>query len=339
MMPHQSSARQRKKSPDGIGRERARGTGDRLVRGVLLAVTLGVASVSCSRPSSNLVESNLIEAPRVWNDRDLAEWANPVAGLNVRPDHFSEAEYYAGPVADWVRTYPVYFPGREPAGYWDQLQSKKPEPLIAAGPRTEEDWIEAGKRVFEELDVPVFRSTDARLIATVRSKEEFEKMGGHPQPDGTVHFLRWVPTSKGLALGINDCASCHTRQLPDGTRLNGAQVDAAGDGVVGALISSGDQSFFGNEPAAVIAWRGFTVPWISGDIHDQIRSMSDAQLAELGASNPPGTFARFNGSPFYPPRYRIWRDQGSEVHRPHGDARVARSGGCRAVRHSGGLLR
>ena len=148
--------------------------------------------------------------------------------------------------------------------------------------------------------MPVFRSTDAKLIATVRSKEEFEKMGGHPQPDGTVHLLRWVPTSKGLALGINDCASCHTRQLPDGTRLNGAQVDAAGDGVVGALISGGDRSFFGDEPAAVIAWRGFTVPWIRGDIHGQIRSMSEAELAELGASNPPGTFARVNGSPFYP---------------------------------------
>jgi hypothetical protein len=59
-----------------------------------------------------------IAAPRFWNDRELADWATPVAGLNVRPGHFSERDYYAAPSAEWVRTYPVYFPGREPTGYF-----------------------------------------------------------------------------------------------------------------------------------------------------------------------------------------------------------------------------
>ena len=99
------------------------------------------------------------EAPRFWNDRELAEWATPIAGLNVRPGHFSEREDYAAPEAEWVRTYPVYFPGREPAGYWEMLRAKKPEPLIAPGARTEAEWIDSGRRVFEEMDVPAFRST------------------------------------------------------------------------------------------------------------------------------------------------------------------------------------
>src|SRR4051812_43939243 len=55
-------------------------------------------------------------APRIWNDRDLAEWATPIAALNIRPGHMSEKEFYSVPVAEWVRTYPVYFPGREPDG-------------------------------------------------------------------------------------------------------------------------------------------------------------------------------------------------------------------------------
>src|SRR5579862_1426593 len=38
--------------------------------------------------------AKLIDAPRIWNDRDLSDWATPVAGLNVRPGHFSEKEYY-----------------------------------------------------------------------------------------------------------------------------------------------------------------------------------------------------------------------------------------------------
>ena len=80
-------------------------------------------------------------APRFWNDRELADWATPVAGLNVRPGHFSEREYYAAPEAEWVRTYPVYFPGQEPAGYWEMLRARKPEPLVAAG-RADRIWVD-----------------------------------------------------------------------------------------------------------------------------------------------------------------------------------------------------
>ena len=91
---------------------------------VFLSITL-----STLRGQSN---ENLIEAPRVWNDRDLADWATPVAGLNVRPGYYSEKEYYCAPAGEFVRTYPVYFPEREPAGYWDKLRSAKPEPLVTS---------------------------------------------------------------------------------------------------------------------------------------------------------------------------------------------------------------
>ena len=123
-------------------------------------------------------------------------------------------------------------------------------------------------------------------------------MGGHPQPDGSVHYLRWVPTSNGLALGVNDCASCHTRQLPDGTQLNGAQFDDGGDGVLGALVSTGDERFFGESPS-MVAWRSFAVPWVENDIHEKLKSMTPEEVGNLAAT-PPGTFARFNGSPFFP---------------------------------------
>ena len=103
-----------------------------------------------------------VQPPRFWNDRELSEWALPVAGLNVRPGHFSEKEYYAAPDAEWVRTYPVYFPGLEPAGYWETLRQKKPEPLINPGARTIAEWISAGRQVFQEMDVVLFRSTDTQ---------------------------------------------------------------------------------------------------------------------------------------------------------------------------------
>src|SRR5262249_30490587 len=70
--------------------------------------------------------------PHTWDEAALDDWATPVAGLDVRPGHFSAAEYYRAPI-DNFRTYPVYYPGREPAGYWEMLQSVGPKPLIEPG--------------------------------------------------------------------------------------------------------------------------------------------------------------------------------------------------------------
>jgi hypothetical protein len=238
-------------------------------------------------------------APRFWNDRELADWATPIAGLDVRPAHFSEREYYAAPDAEWVRTYPVYFPGREPAGYSEMLRAKKPEPLIPPGARTDAEWIVSGKRVFEEMDVPMFRTTDPRIIATVRSVDEFSQRGGRPEKDGRVLGLRWVPTSQGLSLGVSDCSGCHTRVLPDGSLLNGAPFNVPLNGVLGELAARGTTLFFPGDSPAIATWREFTVPWIRNDIHDRMKSMTEAEAGALFGSIPPGAFARFNGSPYY----------------------------------------
>ena len=242
-----------------------------------------------------------IEAPRIWNDHDLAEWATPLAALKVRPGHLSEAEYYAVPVADWLRSYPVYFPGREPEGYWQMLQSKKPELLITPGARTEAEWIQAGRRSYEEMDVPGFRTTDPRVIARIRSAEEFKKLGGHPQKDGTVFGWRWVPTSKGLALTTPECSGCHARIMPDGTRIDGGQINDPGDDLFfEEILKPANEFFTPGDSQAMATWRQFGVPWLPNDIHDGIKRMGWAEIVALLKSNPPGTFARFNGSPWHP---------------------------------------
>src|SRR5689334_17106021 len=128
-------------------------------------VLLATAVAACAQEKT--------PAPRIWNDRDLAEWATPLATLNARPGHLSEKEYYAVPVGDWVRSYTVYYPGREPEGYRQMLQSKKPEPLIETKARTEAEWIEAGRLAFAEMDVPGFRTKDPKFIERVRSGDEF----------------------------------------------------------------------------------------------------------------------------------------------------------------------
>jgi hypothetical protein len=237
-----------------------------------------------------------ISAPRFWNDRDLADWATPVAGLNLRPGHYSDKEYYAAPVGEWVRTYPVYFPGREPEGYWNMLRSAKSKPLLTPGARSSTDWIKDGKRVFGELDIPELGNYDPKLVRIVRSADEYKKLGGHPRPDSTVSALRWVPTFKGLALGILDCGGCHSRLLPGGEILDGAPANETGDGVISAVLHSPTAE---SEPLGAIAWRSFGVPWLTNEINEKLKSLTPADRGDFGFP-PAGVTPRFNGSPFYP---------------------------------------
>src|SRR4030095_8220840 len=66
---------------------------------------------------------------RFWDEAVRADWATPIAELNVRPTNMSAKDYYAMAVEN-LRTYPVYFPGQEPDGYWEMLKRLGPQPLI-----------------------------------------------------------------------------------------------------------------------------------------------------------------------------------------------------------------
>ena len=143
-----------------------------------------------------------------------------------------------------------------------------------------------------------FRSYDPAIIATVRSPEAFRQAGGRAQADGTVSGMRWVPTSKGVALSILDCSGCHTRLMPDGSYLDGAPLNLPGNRVIGQLVAAFSSST-GDESPAIKVWRQFAVPWIPDDIHSNIKSMQPPELGALLGSGVKGTFTRFNGSPYY----------------------------------------
>jgi methylmalonic acid semialdehyde dehydrogenase len=165
------------------------------------------------------------------------------------------------------------------------LQNKKPEPIITPGARTPAEWVEAGRQVFRELDFIHSRSYDPKHIAIVRSAEEYAKLGGHAQPDGTVAFLRWVPTSKGLALSVAECAGCHVRTMPDGSRQDGPPVNDTGDVLIGELAAAGDVRFFGEDVPGMVSWRSFAAPWVADDIHAGLQTMPQDELDGLLSPN------------------------------------------------------
>lgn len=272
-----------------------------------LVKSSAIAILALSLWSSALAQSpaKLIQAPRFWNDRELADWATPVAGLNVRPSHFSEKEYYAAPVGDYFRTYPVYFPGREPAGFWKMLERARPEPLVTSGARTQGQWIATGERVFRELDQPSTRRYDPKFLEVLRSREGLAKLGVKEPKNGILPTLRLVPTAKGIEVSLSDCARCHSRTLPDGSILPGLST-----GMIDDIYS--DPAFFAllfsiapvstpssPEPPGMARWRQFAVPWVENDIHDLLKSMTPDDQQALNIKTA-GIIARFNGSPFYP---------------------------------------
>ncbi len=239
------------------------------------------------------------QAPRTWADKDLADWALPVLGINQRPGHFPEGEYYRAPV-DNLRTYPVYHPDREPSGYWESLKKKGPLPLVEpAKLSTTGDWIQAGRRVFEELDATVFRTSNPKIIEMARSREVLAKLGVKPQSDGALFGYRWAVTPDGIKLSFSDCSGCHSRHMADGTVLHGAPFNAAGDGLASQLFFEFLKFYFQDDPVPMTLYRQFGVPWLKADTHESLKTLAEPEVEHLLLSHIPGVFARFNGSPFF----------------------------------------
>jgi len=241
--------------------------------------------------------------PRIWNDAALADWATPVAKVQIRPAHYSSADYYAVP-GDNLRTYPVYRPDREPPGYWEELQQKKPEPLVDLSKiRTKQDWIAAGARAFREIDNPLSRSDDPALIARARDPKTFADVPG--LADGTVIEPRWVVTDRGVMLSNLECAGCHARVTAERTVQYAGPLAAAPAGVgrtnlrnaFGLAVRATQRSFRG-ERAGAIMKRMFDVPWDPDARLDQFVSLSP-QEAVRTLGNPHGVIPRNNGSAFH----------------------------------------
>jgi hypothetical protein len=157
--------------------------------------------------------------PRAWDDGETTSFELPLAQADRSPRYPPAKEYYAMPVRPVYRTYPFYTPDKEPAGYWESLQQKEPELLFdPASLLTKDDWIRAGELVFEQpivLNQPISRP---RYQAQLRAV---------PPPttaDGIVPGWSYVIRKKGVVeLGFGACSECHTRAMPDGSFVKGAQ--------------------------------------------------------------------------------------------------------------------
>ena len=241
--------------------------------------------------------------PQAWKQSDVSTLEVPLANPKYSPIHISEAEYYQIPVRIIYKSYPVYRPGREPAGYMDWLRQQEPEIAFdAAQLKTRDDWVRAGALVFNAPTAhgPVFFGA-----AEVRDPGFYERSGMPVAKDGTIPFARWVIRQKGhIELGSMGCNTCHTRVLGDGTVVPGAQGNNPGDRE-GALMLRRAAQF--GDPAKVLSRirdfaRQFEMPWLADDLNHRAQTMSLDDLIAAGEVIPAGVTARSNTSIFLPPQ-------------------------------------
>ena len=272
---------------------------------------LAVAKLTCAvcaqfavaADATSVPSPDRLTAPKIWDEKALATWALPVAGVNAVPHFYSEAEYYATPAED-VRTYPVYHPDYEPAGYMDWLRAQDRKPLVdPAEIQSTGDWERLGQRVFDELDQPRFRTDDPKAIQALRDRESLKSSPLKVAPNGEIVVYRWVVEARGrVRLSVAVCTACHTRVQPDGTRLRGPARNMPVDRIAFPIMSA--QAFRSDEtnqplPRAQSAHIEYSVPWLEDDIHDRFRGMSVEEIRAITRVQFLGMANRFNGSPFY----------------------------------------
>lgn len=169
------------------------------------------------------------QVPRIWDDAVLPTLELPLARPEYSPRHVSAEVYYKWPVRPIWKSYPVYHPDRAPAGYLDWLKQQEPETAWPEKtPQTEAEWIRAGELVF---DAPIATGPGVAIggrsptaIPYLHDKSWHDRVKPPLTRQGIVPFYRYVIREKGrIDIGILACGMCHTRVMPDGGIVKGAQ--------------------------------------------------------------------------------------------------------------------
>ena len=173
---------------------------------------------------------------------------------------------------------------------WDDAGHKPPL-------ETEADWIEAGELVF---DAYVFANPgEGGLIGLndVRSNAWYQSNQIPVTPTGVLPFLTLVIREKGkIELGSFSCGMCHTRVLPSGAVLKGAQ----GNFPLNRALAHAPLYGMPTEAARAFNRSLFAAPWLQPDPMDRELTMSPDQSIAVQRAVPPGVLTRHRSSLFFP---------------------------------------
>jgi hypothetical protein len=248
-------------------------------------------------------ETNRPVIPKTWDTQAIDSFQLQLADPKVAVKLISSSYYYSIPIRPIYKSYDVYRPDREPRGYMDQLKRKEPQVIFDFSKlKSEADWTRAGEMVF---DSPIELVADGTLYSEIRGMDWFDKNKVPVTSEGVMPFMRWVVREKGkVELGILSCAQCHTRLMPDGTVIKGAQGNFPDDRTFAyeqriAEAKSKDKDSVLKEFRSFVR-RSYGAPWIKDDASARADRMSLSELASVMEAITPGSCARQGTSPFYP---------------------------------------
>jgi len=276
---------------------------------VLLAVVMvGAFWLFSHAPAQQRRSTFTPSVPRVWDDEAIATLEVPLADPVGSPKHISSDYYYRIPVRPIYKSYPVYAPEHEPPGYLEALKQKAPEVLwdeSAHKPNlsSKEDWIAAGRIVF---NTPIYYTTHRiASIDDVRNPKWYQTAGVPVAKDGTVPYVRYVIRKKGeVELGDFACGFCHTRVMPDGSVLEGAQgnfpFEKSKAWYFGRRLANPDDARKADADLRHLDHSLFAAPWQKPDPSSRIDDMTTDQLIAAHEAMPAEVLGRHRSSLFYP---------------------------------------
>ena len=253
-------------------------------------------SLDSARPSRDNKAPDL--SPRTWDRDAVASLQLPLAQPSASPVHVSPDFYYRIPVRSVYKSYPIYAPGREPAGYIDRLRRVRPEVVFDARTlRGDSAWVRAGELIF---DAPIAFDGDALEIVRfdeTRDTSWYQRTRVPLTKDGIMPFARYVIRKQGiLEVGSLACAMCHTRVMPNGDVIKGAQGNFPFDRAIAALLRA-KVATSGDEPKVLAEERTaqrllFRSPWLTDDRAALADEMSLPDILAAYEAIPPGAAAR-----------------------------------------------
>lgn len=253
--------------------------------------------------------------PQGWDEGRLIDLELPLAQAKDSPVEVAWDYYYRIRRRLIYKSYPVYAPGHEPAGYFDWLKQQDPQVLWGVSYdgqshtpplNTKPDWIKAGELVF---DAPIAYDTDpwgASVVGVndVRDPAWYAAIQPPVGRDGVLPFTRYVIRKKGVVeLAQQSCGMCHTRVLKDGTVVKGAQGNFPFDRAAAERLEELDHQ---SDSQALLPQvrkflrSSFAAPWDHTGFSDRLATMSLDEIADVLRAIPPGMTDRRGSSLFHP---------------------------------------
>jgi hypothetical protein len=240
--------------------------------------------------------------PVAWDAAALASFEVPLVRADRSAQHAAPAYYYRMAVRPIYKSYAIYAPGREPAGYLEWLAAQEPAlEFDGSARRTDAEWAAAGEAVF---DAPLAYGATFKLDA-LRDRDWYQRNRVPLTGDGIMPFSRYVIRRKGvIEVGSGSCLMCHARVMPDGTLLKGAQGNFPADRIVADNLRH--QAAASKEPAVLLDGVRlgqrlfFSMPWLTPDPVARVAAMSIDDIAHAYDAVPVGASTRVNLSLFTP---------------------------------------